>query len=80
MPRTPTGRTSTTSRRRITAGATSVPPIRTTRRRPSARTGPYARDTRWATPTTPRNDVFIVNIADRHPATSLEDDPFLLSA
>ena len=80
MPRTPTGRTSTTSRRRI-AGASSMASIRTAVRRSPTPRPPYVRDTRWATPTAPRNDVFVVDIADRHPvAVSADEDPLLLTA
>ncbi|HEX7346110.1 MAG TPA: hypothetical protein VF253_04915 [Candidatus Limnocylindrales bacterium] len=80
MPRTPTGRTSTTSRRRI-AGASAIPAIRIAPRRPTTPVPPYVRDTRWATPTAPRNDVYVVDIADRHPAAvSADEDPLLLTA
>lgn len=69
MPRTRTGRTSnTTPRRRTNGGVTSI--------------APYHRDPRWATPTRPRNDVFVVDIADRTVGTpdASDDDSLLLTA
>lgn len=78
MPRTRTGRTSTTSRRRINAGSSTS--TRITTRRPTVSVPPYTRDTRWATPDIPRNDVFVVDIGDRYPSGQLEDDTQLLTA
>ena len=43
----------------------------------------YARDTRWATPSSRRRtDVFVVDLADRYaaPANAVDDDSLLLTA
>jgi hypothetical protein len=81
MPRTRTGPTSTTSRRRIIAGASSSPSLRSAARRPATPLPPYTRDARWSTPARPRNDVFVVDIADRHAAAaSTDEEPLLLTA
>jgi hypothetical protein len=80
MPRTRTGRSRNGSaRRRINGGVSS---IRLAPRPRTAPVPPYARDLRWATPARPRNDVFIVDIADRVSAISIssDEDPLLLTA
>ena len=74
MPRKRTARSSPVSqRRRSTNGGA---------RARTAMAAPYTRDARWATPARPRNDVFVVDIADRYlpAATTSDDDPLLLTA
>ena len=79
MPRKRNGRTSNPARRRTNGGVTSIPVAN------GARNGShstYLRDPRWATAVRRRTDVFVVDIADRFPATSSssDDDQMLLSA
>ena len=69
MPRKETARPSPARSRRPTngGGVTTTPP--------------YVRDPRWSTPSRPRNDLLVIDISDRFPATSTSsEDPLALTA
>ena len=75
MPRKQSARPGTTSEPRRMSGVSAISSSRAV--------AAYARDTRWATPSSRRRtDVFVVDLADRYaaPANAVDDDSLLLTA
>jgi len=75
MPRKQSARPGTTPEPRRMSGVSAISSSRAV--------AAYARDTRWATPSSRRRtDVFVVDLADRYaaPANAVDDDSLLLTA